>query len=157
MVLLSCTLDHWILAHRRWLNICTSMNVNKSSLRPTPEEWIKTTKYDVPIPSKLAIVIYFCESAVLVLDTAQEVWWTHVEVLYFVVWFINPKDYNNQYYADKPFEECSKRQYYFMRNKEQYVHTLSHSRRSWIGLLGNPLDVHYPRSIYLEGAASRLN
>ncbi len=36
---------------------------------------------------------------------------------YFVAWLINPKDNNNQYYADNTFEECSKRQYYWMRNK----------------------------------------
>jgi hypothetical protein len=31
--------------------------------------------------------------------------------------------------------ERSKRQYYWMRNKEQYVHTLSDGHRFWIGLL----------------------
>jgi hypothetical protein len=38
-----------------------------------------------------------------------------------MVWLINLKDNNNQYYADKPFEECSKRQYYRMRNKEKHT------------------------------------
>jgi hypothetical protein len=37
--------------------------------------------------------------------------------------------YNNQYYADNHSEECSKRQYYWMRNKEQYLHTLSNGQR----------------------------
>jgi hypothetical protein len=75
---------------------------------------------------------------------------------YFILWLINLKDNNNQYYAAKPFENCSKRQFYSMRNKEQYVHTLSCSRRSWIGLLANLLDVHYPGPSLLK-AASRLN
>jgi hypothetical protein len=30
------------------------------------------------------------------------------------------KKYNNQYYADNYLGECSKRQHYWMRNKEQY-------------------------------------
>jgi hypothetical protein len=49
-----------------------------------------------------------------------------------MVWSINLKDNNSQYYADKLFEECSNRQYYWMRNKEQNVHTLSCSHRSQI-------------------------
>jgi hypothetical protein len=63
---------------------------------------------------------------------------------YSVVWLINLTDNNSQYYADKLFEECSKRQYYWMRNKGQHKRTLFGSPRSRIGLLANPLDVHYP-------------
>jgi hypothetical protein len=73
-----------------------------------------------------------------------------------MVWLIKRKDNNNQYYADKPFEEYSKRKYCWMRNEEQYLHTLSCSHRSQIGLLANLLDVHYP-SPSLMKAASRLN
>jgi hypothetical protein len=79
-----------------------------------------------------------------------------MKVLYSAVWLINLKDNNNQYYVDKLFEGCFKRQYYWMRNTEQYVPTLSCSRRSRIGLLANPLDVHYPGPSLLK-AASRLN
>jgi hypothetical protein len=35
---------------------------------------------------------------------------------------------------------CSKRQYYWMRNKEQYLHTLSKGHRFWVGLLA---DIQY--------------
>jgi hypothetical protein len=48
---------------------------------------------------------------VLVLDAARK---KVMNVRGSVLWVINLKDYNNQYYADKP---CSKRQYYWMRNK----------------------------------------
>jgi hypothetical protein len=37
--------------------------------------------------------------------------------LYSMVWLINLKDKNNQYYADKPFDDCPKRQHYWMGNK----------------------------------------
>jgi hypothetical protein len=47
---------------------------------------------------------------------------TH-ESFYSIVWFMNLKNNNNQYYADEPVEDCSKRQYYWMRNKEQYIQT----------------------------------
>jgi hypothetical protein len=36
---------------------------------------------------------------------------------YSMVWLINLKDNNNKYYADKSFEDCSTRQYYWMKNK----------------------------------------
>jgi hypothetical protein len=75
---------------------------------------------------------------------------------YSMVWIINLEDNNNQYYAGKPFEGYSKRQYYWMRNKEQYATSLSCSRRSLIGLLMNPLDMHYSGPS-LSKAASRLN
>ncbi len=75
---------------------------------------------------------------------------------YSMVWLINLKVNNNQYYVDKPFQGCSKRQYYWMKNKEQYVRRLPCSHRSQIGLLVNPQDVHYPGPS-LWKAASRLN
>jgi hypothetical protein len=63
-----------------------------------------------------------------------------VEIVYSMMWLIKPKTYkNNQYYADTILGEHSKRQYYRMRNKEQYFHTLSNSHRFWVGLLA---DVH---------------
>ncbi len=53
---------------------------------------------------------------------ARKMRWTHLEVFYSMLWIINLKDNNNQYYADKTFEECSKRQYYWVRNKCQYIY-----------------------------------
>ncbi len=47
-----------------------------------------------------------------VYDTAQENVMNASGSFYYMVWLINLKDNNNQYYADKPFEGCSKRQYY---------------------------------------------
>jgi hypothetical protein len=45
-------------------------------------------------------------------DTAQE---SEMNALgsyfYSMMWFIKPKKYNNQYYADNHLGECSKRQY----------------------------------------------
>ncbi len=79
-----------------------------------------------------------------------------MEAFYSIVWLINIKDNNNQYCVDKAFEECSKRQYYWMRNKEQHIHSLFWSCRSRIGLLLSPLDVHYPGPSLLK-AASWLN
>ncbi len=73
-----------------------------------------------------------------------------------LVWLINLKDHNNTTQISKPFDRCSKRQYYWMRNKEQYKHTLSCNCSSRIGLLANPLDVHYPGPSHLK-TASRLN
>jgi hypothetical protein len=49
-----------------------------------------------------------------------------------------PKKYNNnQYHADNNLGKCSKGQYYWMRNKEQYLRTLSKGHRFWVGLLAN--------------------
>jgi hypothetical protein len=55
------------------------------------------------------------------------------------------KKYNNQYYADNHSGECSKRQYCWMRNEEQYLRTLSKGHRLWIGLFA---DVHYTVQIH---------
>ncbi len=52
---------------------------------------------------------------------------------------------NNQYYADNHLGDCSKRQYYWMRNKEQYLNTLSKGHRFRVGLLAN---VHYTVQIH---------
>ncbi len=53
----------------------------------------------------------------------------HLEVIYSTMWLIKPKKYkNNQYYAYNHLGEHSKRQYYWMRNKEQYLRTLSKGR-----------------------------
>jgi hypothetical protein len=69
-----------------------------------------------------------------------------VEIIYSMMWLIKPKKYNNnQYYGDIHLGKRSKRQYYWMRNKEQYLHTLSKSHRFWVGLLENvhcTLQVH---------------
>jgi hypothetical protein len=40
-------------------------------------------------------------------------------------------------YAYNHLGECSKRQYYWMRNKEQYLRTLSEGHRFWVGLVAN--------------------
>jgi hypothetical protein len=45
-----------------------------------------------------------------------------MKAFYSIVWLINLKDNSNQYYSDKPFEVHSKRQYYWMRIKEQYIY-----------------------------------
>jgi hypothetical protein len=48
----------------------------------------------------------------------------------FMMWLIKPKKYkNNQYYADNHLGEHCKRQYSWMRNKEQYLRTLSKGHR----------------------------
>ncbi len=70
---------------------------------------------------------------------------THLEVIYYMMWLIKPKKYNNQYYADNHLGECSKRQYYWMWNKEQYLRTLSNGCRFWIGLF---VVVHYTVQIH---------
>jgi hypothetical protein len=62
-----------------------------------------------------------------------------------MMWLIKPKKYNNQYYADNHLGERSKRQYYWMRNKEQYLRTLSNGHRSQVGLFAN---VHYTVQIH---------
>jgi hypothetical protein len=64
----------------------------------------------------------------------------HLEVIYSMMWLIKPKRYNNnQYYADNHLGKRFKRQYYWMRNREQYLRTLSNGHRFWVGLLA---DVH---------------
>jgi hypothetical protein len=45
----------------------------------------------------------------------------------------------------KPFVGTFQRQYYWMRNKEQYVRILSNGSRFWIGLFA---VVHYTVQIY---------
>jgi hypothetical protein len=63
---------------------------------------------------------------------------TALKVLYSMMWLIKPKKYNNnQYYADNHLGKRSKGQYYWMRNKEQYLRTLSKGHRFWVGLLAN--------------------
>ncbi len=63
-----------------------------------------------------------------------------------MMWLIKPKKYNNnQYYADNHLGECSKRQYYWKRNKEQYLRTLSNGHKFWVGLFA---DVHYTVQIH---------
>jgi hypothetical protein len=52
---------------------------------------------------------------------------------------------NNQYYADNHLGVHSKRQYYWMRNKEQYLCTLSKGHRLWNALFA---DVHYTVQIH---------
>jgi hypothetical protein len=55
-----------------------------------------------------------------------------------MMWLIKPKKYNNnQYYADNYLGKRSKGQYYWMRNIEQYLLTLSKGHRFWVGLLAN--------------------
>jgi hypothetical protein len=55
-----------------------------------------------------------------------------------MMWLIKLKKYNNnQYCADNHLGKHSKGQYYWMRNKEQYLRTPSKGHRFWVGLLAN--------------------
>jgi hypothetical protein len=103
-----------------------------------------------------ALYIVVIKVKLIIRDTAQENVMNAHGRFNSMVLLINLKDNNNHYYVDKPFEGCSRRQYYWMRNKEQYLCALSCSRRPQIGLLANPVDVHYPGPSLLK-AASRLN
>ncbi len=76
--------------------------------------------------------------AFLFVTEPTRVRWTHLEVIYFMMWLIKPKKYNNnQYHAYDHLGERSKIQYYWMRNKEQYLLTLSKGHRFWIGPVAN--------------------
>jgi hypothetical protein len=67
-------------------------------------------------------------------------------VIYSMMWLFKSKKYNNnQYFADNNLGERSKRQYCWMRNKEQYVHTLSKGCRFWIGMFA---VVHYTVQVH---------
>jgi ribosomal protein L11 methylase PrmA len=69
-----------------------------------------------------------------------------MEIVYSMMWLIKPKKYNNnQSYADNHLGKRSKRRYNWMRNKEQYLHTLSKGHRFWVELLVN---VHYTVQIH---------
>jgi hypothetical protein len=61
----------------------------------------------------------------IVCNTAQENVMNARGSCYYMVWLINLKDNNNQYYPDKPFERCFKRQYYSTRweiKNNIYIH-----------------------------------
>jgi hypothetical protein len=76
----------------------------------------------------------------------------HGSLLFHGVVYQPKKDDNHQYYADKTFEEYSMRQYCWLKNKRQYIYTLS--RGSWIGLLKTPwmctIQVHPSSKLQVE-------
>ncbi len=73
-----------------------------------------------------------------------------------MMWLIKPKTCNNnQYYADNNLGKRSKEQYCWIRNKEQYLGTLSEGHRFWVGLLAS---VHCTFQVHpLLRATSRLS
>jgi hypothetical protein len=75
--------------------------------------------------------------------------WTNLEVIYSMMWLIKPKKYNNnQYYAYDHLGERSKRQYYWMRNKEQYYVHSPGTTGSGLGWL--QMSTELSRSILVE-------
>ncbi len=79
----------------------------------------------------------------------------HVEIIYSMMWSIKAKKYNNyQYYADNHLGKHSKRQYYWMRYKEQYLHTLQGPQV--LGWAACECPLHCPGPSLLK-ATSRLS
>jgi hypothetical protein len=98
-----------------------------------------TTQVHMNLQTKEKVHFYFCWICSSVCDSNQDNMMNTHGSFYSVVFQINLKDNISQYYAAETFEECSMRQYYWMRNKWQYLRTLIHlgqglgcSRTLWV-------------------------